>query len=57
VILVMVLTVMELFTLNKDDWHGKCTAKAAWKLGFITRKQFEEIRAAAKEKLRKEEKS
>ena len=26
------------------DWHGKMTAKAAWKYGYITREQFVEIR-------------
>ena len=30
------------------DWHGKMTAKAAWKLGYITREEFVAIRKAAK---------
>jgi hypothetical protein len=34
----------------REDWHGKMTAKSAWKLGYITREQFEEIRKAFKEK-------
>lgn len=29
---------------GKVDWHGKMTAKAALRLGFITREQFLEIR-------------
>jgi len=32
------------------DWHGKCTAKAAWKLGYITREEFVAIRKAFKAK-------
>jgi hypothetical protein len=32
------------------DWHGKMTAKSAWKLGYISREQFLEIRKAFKAK-------
>ncbi len=31
-----------------EDWHGKMTAKAAWKQGIITREEFVAIRKAAK---------
>jgi hypothetical protein len=30
------------------DWHGKMTAKAAWRLGYITREEFVAIRKAWK---------
>ena len=32
------------------DWHGKMTAKSAWKLGYISREQFVAIRKAFKAK-------
>jgi len=38
---------------QEPDWHGKMTAKAAWKLGHITREQFLKLRKAFKAKYHK----
>jgi hypothetical protein len=36
--------------MDEVNWHGKMTAKAALRLGYITREQFKEIRKAFKAK-------
>jgi len=33
---------------KKFEWKGKMTAKAAWKLGYITREEYLKIRREGK---------
>lgn len=43
-------------TTRTEDWHGKMTAKAAWRFGHITKEEFQEIKKRHKD-LEKEQSS
>jgi hypothetical protein len=44
------MEITNMTTTRTEDWHGKMTAKAAWKLGYITKEEFAAIRRRWKER-------